>query len=434
MSSSVSSGRREHPDPPRLPDAYGEEGPGARPVAPQRLSSGILRPARALPTEHLAPALDWHADIAAATRPNAGLATPPNMPTPPVPADRVLNTARASGIAPTWREGTPPRPTWDVSGHAYEDTEFAALLAQVSDQVRALHLGDNALTQDSLAALAAASMPRLKTLVLCGNPLGPGSLPTLHGAMWPALQRLDLRGCALGDADVAALSHGRLRGLRELRLANNALTARSTTLLAGHAFAGLELLDLAHNPLGEDGLTALFEGAFFRLKSLDLAHTGGTAGAVRRLVHALLPELRRLDMSGTPVWAEQAKWLGRRFGGRLQALSLRSCSLTATSCATLLEPDWPVLRSLDVDDNRLGTRGLEALVEARSDGRLPRLSRLLVPAHNLRPAVRSRLLDAAWAAMDLPYRHRRRTLVQALMPVLAEEPPAASARRVRLPR
>ena len=405
----------------------------ARPVAPRRLSSGILRPARALPTEHLAPALDWHADIAAATRPNAGLATPANTPTPSVPADRVLTTARPSGLAPTWREGTPPRPTWDVSGHAYEDDEFAALLAQVSERVRALHLGDNALTHHSLAALAAAPMPRLKTLVLCGNPLGRGSLPALHGAMWPALQRLDLRSCGLGDADVAALSRGRLRGLRELRLANNALSARSTSLLAGHAFAGLELLDLAHNPLGDAGLTALFEGAFFRLTGLDLAHTGGSAAAVRRLVHALLPELRRLDMSGTPVWTEQARWLGGRFGGRLQALSLRSCSLTASSCTILLEPDWPMLRSLDLDDNRLGTRGLEALVDARSDGRLPRLSRLLVPAHNLLPAVRSRLLEAAWAVLNVPYRRSRRTLVRALMPVLAEEPPAANARVVRLP-
>ena len=151
-----------------------------------------------------------------------------------------------------------------------------------------------------------------------------------------------------------------LTHLQSLELGRNNLTdAAVVSLTRAPFFPSLVELSLRDNPLGDDGTTAVGErGAM--LESLDLSHTsvtirGATAGP---------PSLRSLNLTGNSA-------IGRVAHAQPQLLdihevNLSSCGITATSLERLLDDRERPIRSLSLNDNRLGSEGARRLAESRA--------------------------------------------------------------------
>jgi uncharacterized protein (TIGR02996 family) len=221
--------------------------------------------------------------------------------------------------------------------------------------LRVLSLNSNTLGPDGVEALAALELPHLHTLRLAGNDLGSEGGRVLAG--WEGLRRLttlDVASNHLDAAGVEALAGSAYAaGLLELTLDRNRLDdAAQGALARSKHLGGLRSLSLGHNLFGQ-GLTAL----------------------------------------------ARAPWLGR-----LQALALPACDMTAVSLEALSGARCPALTRLLLGHNKFGDAGVRAL--ARSP-LLRQLAELSLPSNRVEnagaaalagagPLDRLRVLDLGW--------------------------------------
>ena len=210
--------------------------------------------------------------------------------------------------------------------------------------LRKLDLSDNAFTATGLGRFAASkAFPNLVQLNLNRTPIGPAGTAALARGKWP-LASLDLRVCNLGNAGAAALAGSRLlAGVKSSDLGTNDIGPKGMRALAGSPrVAAMRDLGLEYNPLGRGGLMALARSPHLRgLTALRLAHhRGDPPGYKVTDVGAFLaaldtPNLRYLMLPELPI---------------------------GTSGARTIAASGMRLTRLDLEDGRIGDRGLAALV------------------------------------------------------------------------
>jgi uncharacterized protein (TIGR02996 family) len=257
-----------------------------------------------------------------------------------------------------------------------QDGAVALARGRLLERVEKLHLGSNRLTERASATLLSSErLSRLEFLQLW-DPIGEAGCEALASA--EHLGRL--RRASFHDAEVgpeAAAALGRARGL-----------------------GGLLTLDLNHNPLGPSGLRALCEGGGLPgLLGLSLSETDPQARGLRALVGSgLASRLLRLDLSVNGLTARAAAALGRLSEGRLVELDLNNnrigpdgadalagCPALASLLMLALygngvkddgvsalvhSPHLTRLAWLDVRDNRLTSAGGQALLDCPRRGQM----------------------------------------------------------------
>ncbi len=185
--------------------------------------------------------------------------------------------------------------------NAYGDA--ALLVAAVADRDGPpldLYLVHESLTAEAAALAAGPGLSRVKVLRLLSVELGDRGVQALAGSPY-------------------------LDNLTELALANNGIgPAGAAALAACPRLAGLTRLDLANNGLGDEGAKCLAASPHLaRLAVLVLYNGVGSAGAEALASSPHLGNLRRLDLSASPVGAAGALALIRSpHLGRLSRLKL----------------------------------------------------------------------------------------------------------------
>lgn len=148
------------------------------------------------------------------------------------------------------------------------DTKCAALaaaLAAGSDELEALDVSHNRLTDCSMPSLLASmvSLPNMKSLACGGNTMGPTSFLALNALMAssPQLLRLSVRASNLNGATLSTLTQGlaECKSLRHLDLSDNILPVAGITSLAQllRTHRALESLQLAWCGLSSESMQRL---------------------------------------------------------------------------------------------------------------------------------------------------------------------------------
>jgi uncharacterized protein (TIGR02996 family) len=179
-------------------------------------------------------------------------------------------------------------------------------------------------------------LPAFRSLRVTG--LAEGVLGAVVDApFWPRLEELELPHQAVAVEHLRSLAQDRCGiRLRKLDLEQCQIYSPGAEMLTWARWPELETLLLRRNVLGPEGAGHLARGDFERLRRLDLASCGlGSGGAVNLATAPWLGNLRYLDLG----------WNGIEQAG-LHAL---------------LQRDWPDLRDLDLDENRLGDAGVREL-------------------------------------------------------------------------
>jgi uncharacterized protein (TIGR02996 family) len=161
----------------------------------------------------------------------------------------------------------------EIASDGFEALVTSAQLANL----RELNVVSNAIAGEALAALR-GNLPRCRMLALSNNPIGSGVTGLVQ---WQHLNELET-----------------------LYLGRCELTARAVAqLLDGPALDQLDRLALTDNELGNAAVGELVSraGRLPALRSLELRRTGIGTAAVRQLLEAALPALRRIDVRGNGI-------------------------------------------------------------------------------------------------------------------------------------
>lgn len=283
--------------------------------------------------------------------------------------------------------------------------------------IRTLRLGRNRLTARSASHLLGAPWAReLVSLELEGNDrLGAQGFQLIGRAyVFGRLRRLHLAGCGAGDEGVFGLAEAKSQWpLEELDLRSNGFSAAGARALAGSTLAnGLVRLELSGNNLTSAAtrelLASLANGPLARLgmancwigapviealaagegpgaiEDLDLGHNGkregrkwGLGGDQLRVLARAGPmaRLKALSLANMPWDGEMARLLAQEPTFRLQKIDLSGCRINPGSLPALLESPWLAdVRSLVLDDNPLGDRGMAILAGHKAMARVRELS------------------------------------------------------------
>ena len=239
---------------------------------------------------------------------------------------------------------------------------------QAFGQVQALDLSDNPLTRADLQAFSRGRWPALRRLALRGESASSPEL-LLDSPWWPQIERLDLSRSPMSSAWIEALQAHQAPGrLSQLRLASCHLDERhAVALVAWPPLSELRELTLSFNPLGPRGGARVWEAA----------QRGGLESlSLDRCMMRELPEpvswraeplsWRRLSLSGNRLdEASLVRWAQGPWWGRLEALELRHCGLSARAVSALADSSaLSSLQELRLGDNPLGDEGARALAQS----------------------------------------------------------------------
>lgn len=291
----------------------------------------------------------------------------------------------------------------DGNGLVDAQVEMLATCGRLGS-LRSLRLGHNRLTPKAAAYLLAAPWARnLVSLELEGNDrLGVQGAQLIGRAYaFGKLKRLHLAGCGVGDDGVFGIAEAQSQWpMEELDLRSNGISAAGARALAGSLTAsGLVRLELSGNNLTStatrDLLTGLAGGPLARLglsncwigapvlealaagegpkalEDLDIGHNGqregrkwGLGGNQLKVLAQAAPMagLSALSLANM-VWnREMASVFAMTPVFRLRKLDLSACRISPAALPALLESPWlSDVRSLVLDDNPLGDRGIAIL-------------------------------------------------------------------------
>jgi uncharacterized protein (TIGR02996 family) len=135
-------------------------------------------------------------------------------------------------------------------------------------------------------------------------------------------------------------------------------------LLQSPHLGSLAALELTGNALTDRGLQVLADSPrLVSLRFLNLTDTQITPVGIAALTSSkYLGQLQELDLSRNAMGIEGARALGGSAQSRtLTRLVLRSCGLGTRGLQTLCSADFSTLQELDVQANRIGSRGGAAL-------------------------------------------------------------------------
>ncbi|XP_029921621.1 NACHT, LRR and PYD domains-containing protein 12-like, partial [Myripristis murdjan] len=244
-----------------------------------------------------------------------------------------------------------------------------------------LDLSKNKL-QDSGVELLSAGLEspncRLETLRLRDCILSESCCASLASALKsnPHLTELDLSESQLQDSGVELLSAGLESpncSLKTLRLSGCGLSETHCETVASPLKSNPHLteLDLSENQLEDSGvklLSAGLESPNCRLKTLRLNGCGLSESCCASLASALKSNshLTELDLSENQLQGSGVKLLSAGLESpncSLKTLSLRSCRLSESSCASLASAlkSNPHLTELDLSENQLQGSGVKLL-------------------------------------------------------------------------
>lgn len=177
------------------------------------------------------------------------------------------------------------------------------------------------------------------------------------------------------------------------------LSARDLSVLAASgALDHWRVIRLAHSPLRAEGAWVL-ASAPCELVGLDLSYCSlGDAGAAQLARARRWDGLRELSLDRNDLGPDGLEALMlASFIPSLESLSLASNWLTDACAAQLSTPRLRSLHTLNLDANRLGDRGVRAMMESRWSA--PRLRRLSLAANGLGPDAAQAI---AWRAFASP--------------------------------
>lgn len=305
-----------------------------------------------------------------------------------------------------------------LDGNGLLDAQVEALAASRRlGSLRSLRLGHNRLTPKAATHLLSAPWARnLVSLDLEGNDrLGVQGAQLIGRAfVFGHLKRLHLAGCGVGDDGLFGIAESQSQWpLEELDLRSNGITATGARALAGSATAsGLVRLELSGNNLTStatrDLLASLAGGPLTRLglsncwigapvlealaagegpralEDLDIGHNGqregrkwGLGGNQLKVLAQAAPMagLSALSLSNM-VWnREMASVFAMTPVFRLSRLDLSGCRISPAALPAVLDSPWlSDVRSMVLDDNPLGDRGIAILAGHPALARVQELS------------------------------------------------------------
>ena len=223
-------------------------------------------------------------------------------------------------------------------------------------------------------------------------------LPYLESALrrWPdELRLLPERwiSAALSGQAPPWLSLGRSLKTRELN-------AQALQLVASHeGLAHLSALHLQGCELTPSGLAALMDGPAGRgLKTLYVAHSVLDDASVEALCAVEgLSRLKTLDLRYNRIRDDGAAAIARAPAlTRLEHLDLRHNLIGLAGATALLEADMPALKTLALQDNRLGSQDLDELLKRP---RLAQVGTLELLGFTRAPSVAADLLERDLSAL-----------------------------------
>ena len=142
-----------------------------------------------------------------------------------------------------------------------------------TEQVEALNVQFNQLSDDGLTELLACNWPKLQRLNLGANRIGPAGFQALSDSLAMAhVSELSLNVNSAGDAGAAMMANSaNFEHIRQLDLGSNGIgSAGAASIARSGAFPALKRLNLRANRIGRAGRDALFQSTTLSLDSLDL--------------------------------------------------------------------------------------------------------------------------------------------------------------------
>ncbi|MGL4550871.1 MAG: TIGR02996 domain-containing protein [Gemmataceae bacterium] len=231
------------------------------------------------------------------------------------------------------------------------------------DAVRELSVQESRIGNAGLAALAASPhLTGLRVLRLAQAGIGGRSAGVLAWPHLPHLHTLDLSQNHLWDENLHALLAAGLPEVRHLHLGYNNLGDEGVAVLAGSPLAdGLESLNVAGNrAVGDAGLTRL---AALKVRRLDASQAIPTEAGLRAL--GAMETLEELGLDRCELGDARMKELAFAPGlPRLHTLRAGRALLGDESLIALVTGRPRPWRRLELANNHLGPRGLEALAES----------------------------------------------------------------------
>jgi uncharacterized protein (TIGR02996 family) len=239
-------------------------------------------------------------------------------------------------------------------------------------RIRALDLCANHLWDDAARLLARSPAIRgLASLDLSFNSLSSAGVQALAAAKsWPRLETLDLRGNdRIDDHGAAALVRATMPALTTLDLRDCRLgPAGVWALICGKVLPKLADFRFAGNALGDGGARALAASPRLALllaatRTLDLSHTGlGPSGLRALLADDRIAVVRTLQLDGDRLGDAGAAALAAAKLPQLRELHLAGNDLTDDGAASLAgSPLLGRLRWLGLRDNAL-TAGADVIL------------------------------------------------------------------------
>ena len=159
----------------------------------------------------------------------------------------------------------------------------------------------------------------------------------------------------MGVTAAGHLIKGKWPLLRRLDLSGNQLKTTAIAKLAKAKWPLLERLELSAYPMEPEALAYIVR-ANWSLKVLNLSSTCQNGGLVSVLVMGNWPLLEVLQLNYNHIGSSGAAILVKGNWPKLKKLGLHMTDLKEKSLKTLVEASrWPLLESLDLSKNRLGT-------------------------------------------------------------------------------
>lgn len=239
-----------------------------------------------------------------------------------------------------------------------------------------LDVSENQITGASLRSLVASETRGARELFLDGHGLGLEGLRALAG--WTGLsetQFLGLDGGVIGDEGASVLGGSPFLGsVRFLRIHGADVGGEGLrALLGGLDRSEIEGLTLGENPIGKE-LGAIFAecGELPKMQELWLSRVGAEAASLRGLEKVRWGGLRRLGLSGNALGDEGIEvLLGMPWIGGVEEWVLQEVGLTDKGARLLADAaSLKGLSALDIAENEVGDRGIQALARSGVGARL----------------------------------------------------------------
>lgn len=275
-------------------------------------------------------------------------------------------------------------------------------------QIEELDLSHGDATADDLRVLfRSRHLGGLRALVLNNTAIGDEGVR--HLCAWPQLARLEtlnVSHCGITAAGFERLAGcERLAGLKRLKVGYNVVAGEDAhPLFCSPHLTALEELEIGN--LNIDAMTGVGFGAFPKLRALDLSSAAFEGTGFALLVSHEFPALEVLTLNSTRLTPGNIQALaGAPCAARLRELHLDEVDTGIAGLAALVQGRFPKLETLVLSRNRLGARG--AAVLGLSAKRFPALTNLKLWDCNITPEgvadlVRGKL-TANLTALDLQY-------------------------------